>query len=384
MNLHHSRRSKMHPRFTKYLLICITTLGTLIISSSIFIENVNANINSERWIPFEGQPVFEQLKDKMDEWNDAPLKEARGNSPKETLLNFYIIMYNIEQNIQELSSLDRFSASDRGAFSRQLANTQRFFEHAISSLDLSSIPENTREQKAKELAIKLKEVLDYVFATRLELISLPGEDELENLNTGVKSNYTSWTLPGSSISLTNRSSDQNKTSVENDFLFSKETVANIDKMYDDIKTEFYASSIYSSRGFYNSYITKSGFIIEPAFIQALPRLIQHIFRLPFLGTSIYKFTVLFITTLGVISFHLFSISKILLTIEAGRKRNFWSYDSVAWKRAGIAAVNIPILLYSEWIVIDLIHSTGIYLLLLKTEVTSIMILLVLLLLELVH
>jgi len=113
----------MHPRFTKYLLICITTLATLIISSSIFIENVNANINSERWIPFEGQPVFEQLKDKMDEWNDAPLKEARGNSPKETLLNFYIIMYNIDQNIQELNSLDRFSVSDRAAFSRQLANT---------------------------------------------------------------------------------------------------------------------------------------------------------------------------------------------------------------------------------------------------------------------
>lgn len=356
----------MRNRFIKYALISIATLASLTIYSCVFIANVNANINSDRWIPFEGQPAYEQLKSKLDEWEDAPLKEARGNSPRETLLNFYIIMYNIDQSIQELNSLDRFSVSDRAAFSRKLSNTHRFFEHAISSLDLSSIPENTREQKSKELAIKLKEVLDYVFSTRVDLISLPGADELENLNTGVKSNYTSWTLPGSSIHLTNKSADQNQTSVENDFLFSRDTVANIDKMYDDVKGEFYASSIYSSRGFYDSYITKSGFIVEPAFIKTLPIVIQHIFRMPFLGTSVYKFMLLFIITLAAISFHLFSISKILLTLDAGRKRNFWSYDSVAWKRAGIAALNLPVLLYSEWIVIDLIHSTGFYLLFLKT------------------
>ena len=63
----------------------------------------------EKAIPIQEQPFYPDLLIKAEQWSYAPLGQIRGDSPRETLLNFYAAMANVGKtahNIAESSPSD--------------------------------------------------------------------------------------------------------------------------------------------------------------------------------------------------------------------------------------------------------------------------------------
>jgi hypothetical protein len=53
-----------------------------------------------RVIPIGEQPFYPELEEIADHWRHAPLGQVVGDSPRETLLNFYAVMAQVDQEIQ--------------------------------------------------------------------------------------------------------------------------------------------------------------------------------------------------------------------------------------------------------------------------------------------
>ena len=102
-------------------------------------------------IPIQEQPFYEDLLIKAEQWSYAPLGQIRGNSPKQTLLNFYAAMANVGEtthSIAEQSQTDpglTWSAPVR----QTIDNTEALFENCIEVLDTSGFLPSVRTVMAE-------------------------------------------------------------------------------------------------------------------------------------------------------------------------------------------------------------------------------------------
>ena len=97
-------------------------------------------------------------------WGNVPLSRVVGDSPRETLLNFYAVMARIYDELQ-LTTQSRNEQTGlfwNSTARKHIATAEELFALAIQSLDASIFPESVRSDMAQEAAIQLKEVLDYV------------------------------------------------------------------------------------------------------------------------------------------------------------------------------------------------------------------------------
>jgi MscS family membrane protein len=98
--------------------------------------------SSLRTIPISEQPFYPELLATAQRWSDAPLDQVVGDSPLETLLNFYAVMAKVNQEV-ELISLS--AKSDPGWFWSEAArqrqeHAEMLFSLAVQALDASDLP----------------------------------------------------------------------------------------------------------------------------------------------------------------------------------------------------------------------------------------------------
>ena len=188
-------------------------------------------------------------------WDDNPITDVLGESPKETILNFYVVMAKVSREQDLLLA----SASNQGGWfcsqkNRQaIASIDQLWDLAIKALDLSAIPESIQPDMGHEASLKLKQILDYEFNHGQVHLDLPDPQAIKKLNEVRLRADGTWTLPDTSIELTDNIKDKPSNL---DYYFAADSIPEILRIYDQLGAKVNVYQQFASPNFYQKYNQK--------------------------------------------------------------------------------------------------------------------------------
>lgn len=321
-------------------------------------------------VPLESQPFHGQLLELKQQWTDAPLNQVVGDSPRATLLNFYVVMAQVSRDIARIEAK---AATTPGWFwssavNQELELINGYFEEAVKALDVSEIPQSIRADFADEYALKLKVILDYVFTHSRKPFEIPDAAGMKALNEGRVNPSSSWTIPGTSITLTDEGTEAGR---DRGYRFSAFTVAQIPSLYEEIKHQRAPSPGASSLltpAIYDAFSLRPGHILPPKWYLNIPEG----FRRNVLESHLWDQT-LFQIVLGLLSLTAFAFVQFRLVLallasyrltERAASRPLtpmaiWRVDNIAWHRVLLAGVALPITRLVELLLDHYVNVTGV-------------------------
>ncbi|MEM1169466.1 MAG: mechanosensitive ion channel domain-containing protein [Cyanobacteria bacterium P01_H01_bin.35] len=131
-----------------------------------------------------------------------------------------------------------------------------FAKRAKECLDLSKVPVALRADAASQRALLLKEILDR--------IQLPPYAEIPDAEAVAAQELSTWRIPNTEIDIT-KVEEGLRTG---EFLFSPETVANLERFYQLVKEIPYKPG--STEGFYEFYMTTPGQLFPSKWLDGIP------------------------------------------------------------------------------------------------------------------
>ena len=313
-------------------------------------------------VPLDEQPFYPELLKRADLWLHTPLGQVVGDTPKDTLLNFYAVMADVGLLIDDVTATHR---SDPGLFwDRQTKNemeeAEALFDAAVSALDGSSFPLGVRSYLKDEAAIQLKQALDFIFYNSRQIITIPDASGMKALNENRSKQTQSWTLPGSAITLSSQITDNPNNS---DFYFTTSTVANASNIYGQVKNQFanLEAKKFTTSTFYEDFIHTPGHLFPPKWYLMLPAKFRGAIE-----TEILFGETLFQIVLAAVAISIFSLITAILfkqLIQTYQKRpedpsRAWLMDSLAWKRAALVLPLVPLAKLTEVFIDEYLNFTG--------------------------
>jgi MscS family membrane protein len=362
------------PRLIRLLLAFLTAcllplmgLSTAALSAAQVPSPPSTGLNT--YVPLESQPFHGQLLDLKQQWTDAPLNQVVGDSPRATLLNFYVVMAQVSRDIARIEA--RAAAIPglllSSALRQELALIDSYFEEAVKALDVSEIPQSIRADFADEYALKLKVILDYVFTHSRKPFEIPDAAGMKALNDGRVNPSASWTIPGTSITLTDEGTEGGR---DRGYRFSAFTVAQIPSLYEEIKNQRASSTGESSLltpAIYDVFSLRPGHILPPKWYLSIPAG----FRQTVLEAHLWDQTlfqiVLGLVVMAAFAFVQFRLVLALLATYRMTKRaasqprtpmQIWQVDNIAWHRVLLAVVALPITRLVELLLDHYVNVTG--------------------------
>ncbi len=327
------------------------------------------NLRHESSLPIialEDQPFYPELIKRADLWLHTPLGQVVGDTPKDTLLNFYTVMADVGLLIDEITASH---LNDPGLFwNRQtlaeIHEAEDLFDAAVDALDGSSFPLGVRSYLKDEAAIQLKHVLDFIFHNSRQIISLPDASGMKALNEQRSKQTQSWTLPGSSIELTSQLADD---PVNSDYYFSASTVENAARMYEQVRQQLgnIKDQSFVTETFYQDFIHTPGHLFPPKWYLMLPSDFRGIIETEvFLGETLVQ---LILSTTAIIGFAIISALLFRQLIRSYQKKSVdpsraWMLDSIAWKRTLLILPLVPLAKLTEIFIDEYLNFTGLPLL----------------------
>lgn len=320
-------------------------------------------VGGGRTIPISAQPFYPELLQATARWSDAPLGQVVGESPRETLLNFYAVMARVDR---ELGSATRQPQGDPGWFwgpaaQRQIAEAQKLFALAVRALDGSAFPESVRDDMAEEAAIQLKQVLDYVFTHSTIPLHIPDLAEFKILNSQRSKASESWTLPETAITL---SSEPGADHAAAGFRFSRDTVGQVGRMYAEISQDPVLDQPFASPEFYRTYSTTPGDLVPPKWYLQLPTGVRRSLELSLYGQTLFQIAITSLT-LALYGWLLLAIFRRLLHTyrywqsSEEQARRSWHQDNLAWYRVLLTLPVMPITRLVDVFIDHLVNITGV-------------------------
>ena len=287
-------------------------------------------------IPLEQQPFYPELERRADLWRHTPLGQVVGESPRDTLLNFYAVMADVGSLIEDVETSHR---QDPGLlWNRQaraeIEEVEVLFNAAVEALDGSSFALGVRPYLKDEAAIQLKQVLDFIFNSSRQSIAIPDAQAMKALNDGRSKDTQSWTLPGSSIVLTSELADN---PINSSFLFSADTVANVGGMYAQVQQQIadLDDQEFFTRNFYQDFVHTPGRLFPPKWYLNLPAGVRAVLEAEVLfGQTLFRL-VLSIISILLLLLLLAGLGRLLIRSYKTKSSNealIWTLDSLAWKR----------------------------------------------------
>ena len=282
------------------LIVCITLTGLNSLTSTLVAAERSDHRTTQEIkpaIPIEEQPFYGELQKRRAIWSDNPIGEVVGNSPQDTLLNFYAAMAIVGTEADRIS---HSAAETKGLrwdakTQHEIKEIEHLFEVAVKALDSSDFPESVRHHFANESAIEIKHLLDYIFTHTEEPLELV--KSTSNVSTNLKSldkTYV-WRLPGSPISLSNKlGSDKSGFG----YYFTTDTVNNAATIYEEIsgRLKMMNKNNYITPTFYNDFIHTPGNLVPPKWYAGMPLWAHKLLEKEVLGKE-----TLFQTTSGLIA-----------------------------------------------------------------------------------
>ena len=317
-------------------------------------------------IPIEEQPFYPELVSRADLWLHTPLGQVVGNSPRDTLLNFYAVMADVGIVIDDVTAAH---IDDPGWFwDRQtlaeMQEAEELFSAAVAALDASLFPQAVRPYLADEAAIQLKHVLDYVFHNSRQELLIPDASGMKSINEGRSKEMQEWTLPGSSIVLTSQLA---KDPANTDFFFSADTVVAAAEMYDHIRpqAEYLVGEPFVAATFYQDFIHTPGHLFPPKWYLMIPQAVRLLFEQEtFLGETIFQVA---LSLVAIALFALVSLKLLQQLLLSYRDTSplkedssrLWALDVIAWKRVLIVLPVLPLTKLTELFVDEYLNFTGV-------------------------
>jgi len=319
-----------------------------------------------RIIPIEEQPLYPQLLAVSERWRETPLSRVVGESPRETLLNFYAVMARLQHGLELATNRPQ---QDPGLFwspavREQIEDANQLFALAVQALDASVFPESVRDDMADEAAIQLKEVIDYVFSHSRVPIEIPDGAGLKALNAARSRSSESWTLPHTTITL---SSDSEALKTSPGFVFSGTTVRQVGRMHEAIQAVPPVAQPFATPGFYRGFIHTPGFLAPPKWYLRLPPRLRGVLETPLDGQTLLQIGAT-LATLLLYGWLLLWLSRRLLHTyrdwqgddeQLGSGRRPWHQDNVAWYRVLLVLPLLPLTRLSESFIDDYVNFTGV-------------------------
>ena len=315
-----------------------------------------------RIIPISEQPFYPELQAVAHRWQNAPLGQVVGESPRETLLNFYAVMARVHQ---ELERATHDPQTDPGLFwsapvSRRIEAAERLFGLAVQALDSSVFPESVRDAMADEAAIQLKHVLDYVFTHSTVPIEIPDSAALKDLNNERSKASQSWTLPQTTITLSSESNAQNGNP---GFVFSGATVRGAARMYSEIRDMAVLEQPFATPRFYEGFIDAPGFLAPPKWYLRLSPQTRKVLEMALNGQTLLQITASLITLL-LYSWLLRTLFRLLLHTyrywqnDEETVGKHWHQDNVAWYRVLLILPVLPITRLCDVFIDNYVNFSG--------------------------
>ncbi|MFM7312179.1 MAG: mechanosensitive ion channel family protein, partial [Cyanobium sp.] len=319
-------------------------------------------------LPIESQPFYPQLLRTAARWGDAPLGEVVGDSPRDTLLNFYAVMARVHATIQEVRAE---AWRDPGWFwspaaRRRIRAAEELFGQAVQALDAGAFAESVQGDMAEEAAMQLKEVLDYVFSHSESPITIPDSAELKQLNRERSEPSQSWSLPQTAINLSSLSTEPDRNG---GFRFSEGTVAQIGRLYGEIQGLPPVRQPFASPGFYADYVSTPGYLVPPKWYMRLPAELRRLLELSVDGQTLLQIAAALAVLLLYAALIRWMVLQLLHTYrywngeagsaaEGGEPRRPWHQDNVAWARVLLTLPALPLTRLGELVIDDLVNFTG--------------------------
>lgn len=313
-------------------------------------------------IALEQQPFYSELVQKADLWLHTPLGQVVGDTPRDTLLNFYAVMADVGLLIDDVTASH---LNDPGLFWNQttlaeMEEAEALFDAAVDALDGSSFPLGVRQYLKDEAAIQLKQGLDYIFNNSRQIISIPDASGMKALNEIRSKPTQSWTLPGSSIEL---SSQMPENPINSNFYFSASTVANASKIYEQIQHQLVnlEHQKFATNTFYQDFIHTPGHLFPPKWYLMLPASFRTFIETEvFFGETLFQITVALI---AVVFFTLITVVFFRQLIRSFQRKSqdparAWMMDSIAWKRAALVLPLVPLAKVTELFIDEYLNFTG--------------------------
>jgi len=287
-------------------------------------------------IPLEEQPFYPELVQRADLWRHTPLGQVVGDSPRETLLNFYAVMADVGSLIADVEVSHR---NDPGLFwnsqaRAEIEEVEVLFNAAVDALDGSSFPPGVRPYLKDEAAIQLKHVLDFIFNSSRQIISIPDANAMKALNDERSKDTQSWTLPGSSIVLTSELADN---PLNSDVLFSAATVANVAAMYEQVQQQVadLNDQEFFTRAFYQDFSHTPGRLFPPKWYLNLPAGVRAGLETEVLfGQTLFRLVLSIVAILLLLLLVASLARRLIRSYRPGASdgAQSWMRDSFAWNR----------------------------------------------------
>lgn len=313
-------------------------------------------------LPIQQQPFYGALLQSAERWQNAPLGQVVGESPRDTLLNFYAVMARVDGEVQ---ALIRTAPQDPGwrwspAAQQRIAGAEALFSLAVEALDASGFPESIRDDAAQEAAIQLKQVLDYVFRHSDGPINIPDSPALKALNSARNTRSNSWTIPHTGLTLTSEVADLEGNT---DFLFSAATVGEVGRLYALIAEQPAVNQPFATPGFYRSFSDTPGFLVPPKAYLRLPSALRQLLEIPLAGQTLLQ---LLLATGALLLYGwglLLLFRRLLRTYRYSQPQALspsrsWQQDNLAWFRVLLVLPVLPLTGLCDLVIDDLVNFTG--------------------------
>ena len=359
------RSSRWLSRGFSFVLALITACLCVGIGSSLAEAKPEVNTSTptiytdQKVIKIQDQPFYPELEMWRQRWDEGNFYgEITGVSAKETVLKFYSAMSIAGELTREVAAQ---ASTDPGlGWSKEaqekINDAELLFTTASQAINAYDIPESARDDAQEEAALKLKEVLDYIFNNSKSPINIPGER---------KKGYER--IPESTISL---STNIGEESPDNSFYyFTSDTLKTIDDVYRQIlKIREPASTAtnnpYRTPRAYSNYTYTPGFLMPPKPYLLLPKKTRGLLEIPIGEQSLFQIS----ASLIVILIYLPIISRLLLTFSNtfryGKElNNCWTKrlfkrDNPAWRRFILIAPIAPLSAIAQDLIGEKINLTG--------------------------
>ena len=319
------------------LVLCLSVAPWAGIAGDNSLSNPSGDASSSlRTIPISEQPFYPELLATAQRWSDAPLDQVVGDSPQETLLNFYAVMARVNH---ELEAIILSANSDPGWFwseaaRRRQAHAEMLFSLAVQALDASGFAESIRKNMAEESAMQLKQILDYVFTHSTTPLQIPDSAGIRAINSQRSKASDSWTIPDTAITL---SSEQLASGRDNNFFFTAATVSETRRMFKEIEDRKVIIQPFATPTFYKDFSDTPGFLLPPNWYLRLPTRLRTFFENSFFEQTIFQIlaaTIVFFIYTFFLCILLLSLLRSYRHVDSQSRRQGmgWNLDNLAWRR----------------------------------------------------
>jgi len=322
-------------------------------------------LSESRIIPIGEQPFYPELLAIYRRWDNATLSRAVGDSPRETLLNFYAVMARVNDELQLVtqSRNEQTGLFWNSTARKHIAMAEELFALAMQALDASIFPESVRKYMTQEAAMQLKEVLDYVLTHSTVPIEIPDHVGLKTLNEQRSKSSETWTLPLTTITI---SGEVNDAEAVPSFLFSSTTVSHISRMYNQIHNMPVVGQPLATSGFYTRFILTPGFLAPPLWYLRLPLNLRDFLEIDLYGQSLFQIIITLAMLLLFFFVLVLVLRRLLRTYSYSRGEplratyaSLFGYQlPVTWHRVGLVLLLLPFTRLSEMIIDDYVNITG--------------------------